>query len=393
MNTLSKLIIGNSSNGKQIAITSTTSASAILLHTAPTSTAVYDEIYLYAYNDTYAATSCSILWGGKTEPNDVVRAMIPPRQGRCLIVDGKLISSNSIYAYASTGSGVVIDGFVNRYISDSYVNPHVIAWCNRVVSNGGSNPSLNTQLALSNFIQTLYNTNLYYKMIAVNCFVPDNLIATMTPLIRGGGYDPWINHGFIMSDLTIDGLAGDGSSKYIDTGIIPGTAYNNNNFNVGLSLYVSNIPISEYKMDFGVISGSGNFSIYAANATGLGYFFCWNAINYGVDLLQFNYPSNTFAGFVCGTRQTNSSLTAYYANGTTPFGQCGIGSGTQTGININNYSIYEFNMNSNGSPTTGNFSSKRHSFSAIHYGLSQLDATNLYNAVQKMRIDIGGGYI
>jgi len=393
MNTLSKFILGNSNNGKQIAITSTTSASAILIHTAPTSTSICDEVYLYAYNDTYNPITCSILWGGKTEPNDVVRTMIPSMLGRYLVIDGKLISSNSIYAYASVGSGLIIDGFVNRCVSDSYINPIIIAWSNRVVSNGGTYPSVNTQMALSRFIQTLYDTNLYYKMIAVNCFVPDNIVAAMTPLIRGGGYDPWINNGFVISDLTINGLIGDGASKYIDTGIIPGATYNNNNFNVGLSLYVSSIPTSEYKMDFGVISGSKNFSIYAANAAGIGYFFCWNATNYGVDLLQFNYPSNTFAGFTCGNRQTNSSLTAYYGNDTVPFGQCGNGSKIQTGTNINTYSIYEFNINSNGSPTTGQFSSKRHSFSAIHYGLSQLDALNLYNAVQKMRIDIGGGYI
>jgi hypothetical protein len=117
MATYSKLVLSGSTNGKQILISATTSASANQIHTAVAGTSSFDEIWLYAYNDTTSSISASILWGGTAEPNDVTRTTIPSQSGRVLIVDGKLLQNGLIVeAYSNIASQLVIDGFVNRIV-------------------------------------------------------------------------------------------------------------------------------------------------------------------------------------------------------------------------------------------------------------------------------------
>ena len=115
MATYTKLPLSGSTNGKRILITAITSASATPIHTAIAGTSALDEVWLYAYNDFANSLACSILWGGTVEPNDVIRTIIPSKAGNILLVDGHLLQNGlTIGAYASSGSYITIDGFVNR---------------------------------------------------------------------------------------------------------------------------------------------------------------------------------------------------------------------------------------------------------------------------------------
>lgn len=114
-NIFTKLPLSSSISGKQIIISSTTSQSAIPIHGTLTDPTSIDEIWLYGYNDSTASLILSCLWGGVKEPDDVVRITIPPKQGRYLLADGKLLQGGlSASCYASTGNWIAIDGFVNR---------------------------------------------------------------------------------------------------------------------------------------------------------------------------------------------------------------------------------------------------------------------------------------
>ena len=93
----------------------------------------------------------------------------------------------------------------------------VAAWVARVVANGGATPSASTQTAASTFWNSV--SALQSQVICLNFFAPDNLIACLTPFIKGPGNDPWINHNFVTGDLSVTGLQGNGSNKYVDTGI------------------------------------------------------------------------------------------------------------------------------------------------------------------------------
>ena len=115
MSTFSKLPLSASTNGMQILITGTASGSATPIHTAVGGTSSWDEIWMYAYNDATMSLNLNINWGSLAEPANVVRTTLASRSGRVLIVDGKLLQNGLLVsAYATTGSWISVDGFVNR---------------------------------------------------------------------------------------------------------------------------------------------------------------------------------------------------------------------------------------------------------------------------------------
>ena len=127
----------------------------------------------------------------------------------------------------------------------------VKAWVKKVTDTGAKTPSIRTQQALTTFYNGLVSTELLHKMITVNCVVPDSLSASLTPLIKNSGYDTWIVNEVVDSDLTINGLKGNGSSKYLNTGIIPMGTYSTGSAS-GTTIYV-------YKNNT-IIPANGNIS-------------------------------------------------------------------------------------------------------------------------------------
>jgi hypothetical protein len=110
-----KAKLSGSTDGKQILITATTGGGAQTIHTAVSGTTNLDEVWIYAYNEDTADATLTILWGGTTEPDNVMRFDVPPQAGRYLCVDGALLQNSLIVkAYASIASKIVVDGFVNQ---------------------------------------------------------------------------------------------------------------------------------------------------------------------------------------------------------------------------------------------------------------------------------------
>lgn len=125
------------------------------------------------------------------------------------------------------------------------ISPIVVDWVNRIIKNGGTKPSQNTISSINHFYHNIASTTIFGKIQSLNCYVPDNLIAAITPLIKTYGNDPWLNNNsqFVIGDLTINGLIGNGGTqfnqstvKYLNTGVL-GTNYSSDN-TAGLTLYV-----------------------------------------------------------------------------------------------------------------------------------------------------------
>lgn len=115
MATFAKQALSASTNGKQIKVTATTNGTANTIHTAVSGTASFDEVWLYAYNESTAAVLLTILFGGVSEPDNVIRALIPPQAGRTLVCDGMILQNSLIIkAYAGSANLIMIDGFVNN---------------------------------------------------------------------------------------------------------------------------------------------------------------------------------------------------------------------------------------------------------------------------------------
>lgn len=92
-------------------------------------------------------------------------------------------------------------------------------WELRVLANGGAQPSQNTINCMETLRLGCISAGLTNKIYSLCVFVPDSLIAATTPLFKHFGADPWTNINFLVGDLTISGLVGNGTTKVLDTAI------------------------------------------------------------------------------------------------------------------------------------------------------------------------------
>lgn len=266
-------------------------------------------------------------------------------------------------------------------------NIHATAsdWSARVVTNGGAAPSSNTVTAVSNFCGALDSAGIANLMVAANIFAPDSLIAALTPLYKVYGNDPWTNTNFVVDDLSIQGLRGDGSSKYLDTGVLPSSPFPAVQEG-GLALY-NTMPNRAAGVDFNTINaGAFYLQLNCFNASGNASFRAWGG-GAGEVLSASTLPYGL--GFTSGNRLSSTSANIYVANSQIAF--VSIGSIATTANTPPGTTMVLFANNNNG--VIGTYSSKRFSFASIHHGLSSAQCQNLFNAVQALRVALGGGYV
>ena len=258
------------------------------------------------------------------------------------------------------------------------------SWSERVVKNGGIKPSGDTVRTLSNFMCGLDNDNLTTKMKVVMCFVPDNLIAALTPLIVGGGRDPWLNSGavpFTVAHLTKDGLIGatpTASGRYLKTGF--NSSMYNNTSSCGLTLYNTTATAGN-QIDFG--EGVAVNHVYMAiDYSGIGVIF--DCLTNTTPRLQ---KTNTgYTGYTSGNKTSPTVARIDQAKSTLAYNTFASQSNA-TGLFTSN-EMYAYDIN-----PVQVASSKRFSFMALHDGLSFDDGSKFYNLVQTMRQQLGGGWI
>jgi len=276
-------------------------------------------------------------------------------------------------------------------------NNVVVGWKNRVVAGGGDVPSISTLNVLNTFYNGLLNAGIASLMVNVNCFVPDNLQAALTPLIAvsgngsptGTNVNNWINTNFVAGDLSTNGLKGNASNKYLKSGVIPSACLGAQS--AGITLYntfseiTTNVDISVT----GTPQGQSQIMLLL-NYTGYGTFFdvyndTTGRINSG--------GGSALAGGVgyCSGNRTDST-TSYVYKATSAISHVAIAGpgGTNTGGAVTK-EIYVYCQNTNGSPTL--YVAKQFSFVAIHFGLTAAQSSILFNLVQAMRISFGGGYV
>jgi len=270
------------------------------------------------------------------------------------------------------------------------IHPSVLDWGRRVVANGGVAPSTNTLSALTTFYRGLDSSGLLPKMKSVNCFVPDNLTAARTPLIKTYGNDPWTNTNFVSGDLTVNGLKGDGSGKRLDTGVIANTAFSSNN-SAGITFYSTDVA-NRTELDSSVLNN------YATSRFGLAIwqttviFYCWSDTPDN-DTAYATALTNAL-GFYSANRTSGTYSAIYAAHSTSPFAL--IGDKTTAGL-TSTRTTSPLGLYSTFDVAGGNiyswYSSKRFSFMSIHDGLTSGESQTLYNLVQAMRTSLGGGFI
>ena len=95
-------------------VNSISTSSVTPIHTSITSSTAYDEIYIYATNNSNSPAALTMCWGGTGSVNQLPIG-IPNSVGRVCVCDGMLLNNSLIAsAYASISNSILIDGFVNR---------------------------------------------------------------------------------------------------------------------------------------------------------------------------------------------------------------------------------------------------------------------------------------
>ena len=115
MATFTKNHLGGSTDGKGIKVVQTATAGTTI-HTGPTNTAHFHEVWLYAVNS--SATKLTIEWGEATAPDGNIEFTVPAESGLYLIVPGLVLQGNAtpltVKAFAATANVIIIHGYVNE---------------------------------------------------------------------------------------------------------------------------------------------------------------------------------------------------------------------------------------------------------------------------------------
>ncbi len=267
------------------------------------------------------------------------------------------------------------------------VHALVTDWANRVVINGGALPSVASQQTLSIFAQGLDSAGLMSKMIAVNCFAPDSLIAAITPLIVGIGNDPWTNSGtlFQPADISVAGLTDNDLNAYLNTGINPTTCYASNN-DAGFTVYAKTLT-TQCQGRIMCENPAGRTSAIYTDAVPAIYTGAYNTWD-----LAVAQPAGAVSKYYwCSANRTAvNAVSLYEANSIIGFVTVSSGVGAP-GARPNDNMYLNCN-NQLGAPVTFPNSETIYSFAAIHNGLTAGENQTLFNLVQTMRQSLGGGY-
>lgn len=224
-------------------------------------------------------------------------------------------------------------------------------------------------------------------MYSWNAFVPDNLTAATTaqliqPLNES---DPWTNHNFVAGDLTVNGLVGDGATKWLNTGINPQNTTLTNN-SAGVTVYaVTNANTANAVL---VAVDNGGFGQFLAleNNGGSTFFFAWDVAS------GINGADAGFVGYNSGNMTAANFHAIYHASSTVPHGLLVAGAMANTGgptVPPFTIPIFAFTNNTGQS----DFTPQRLSFVAIHKGLTQSQSQSFFNRIQTLRQALGGGFV
>lgn len=116
MATFAKTTLSGSTDGRGILVAATGSPGTTI-HTGPTNTAHFHEIWLYAVNYDATDRKLTVQWGGTTAGSDDIEQTITAESGLVLIAPGLLLKGNAtaliVRAWAATGTSIVLHGFVN----------------------------------------------------------------------------------------------------------------------------------------------------------------------------------------------------------------------------------------------------------------------------------------
>ena len=162
------------------------------------------------------------------------------------------------------------------------IHHEAIDWATRVSSNGGV-ISLNVIRAVSAFCADIDRYSLRDRFLRLSLFSGGNLSGALVPLYRSTAFGGTVignatdtNVNFVSGDFAetgaTGGLIGNGTNKYLATGVVASTALSMGDAHLGAM--IANGPTSgSFPMALGCWSSTSEFALvsYQANSSQVGY--------------------------------------------------------------------------------------------------------------------------
>lgn len=270
------------------------------------------------------------------------------------------------------------------------IDPAATDWANRVVAHGGAAPSAATVKAASDFLGAI--APLRSRIYHLNFIAPNSLIAMRTPLIKVFGNDPWIAKtiGTGGESLLVSGWTAspDGINGVIyDTGVDPSTIPAFTLSNGGMSIYCKTVGNPTTAASLGAVQSIPQSTFEITNERSGDFktnFVCCDVPN-----LILVTPS--FPGFWSGNRTGQSVSNLYLASSVSPWAS----KGQSLVANTVAYPTLTLGFGGQNLDHTFNGPPVEHelSFMAVHDGFSSADGQMFFNAVQALRVALGGGFL
>jgi hypothetical protein len=269
------------------------------------------------------------------------------------------------------------------------VGDPVQEWSRKVALFGGAAPSTTTSNALRTFYSALDTDGTLYKAVAYNAMVPDSLTACLVPLIWQSGNPIWTNINFGATNLSVNGLQGNGSSKYLQAYVTNGwNARGWNNNSAGFSVLLWANPDTGGNGIVGSAQATDQMGLFSFGGTGL--FRCWKTTGVNADFVSASVSPQT-NGWLCGSRTANNAIAMYKARGDQVHTLVtnATGASTAPGAALLATGSFAFALNNGGTPAA--YSPATMSFIGFHSGMTQTENSNLYVRVSTLRTALGGG--
>lgn len=257
------------------------------------------------------------------------------------------------------------------------IHPDTLDYRSRLISNGGT-ISDSDLTAVDVFVKEIYGNGLRSLLLDVSPLAGNNLAAALTKLwLPPGVQGSLTNNNFVEGDYArTTGLKGNGTSKYLNTGLIPGNFLTSS---ASFGVYSrSNISENGADISSNNIGSSQAVNLFSKWGDGLTYFDSFNATG------GQGRATTTIAdprGLITGSRLSATDSRIYLNSNLISTITTSGGSPSAT------FPILYFAFNNAGSPLF--FSSKFSGFFYVGLGLTGSQISTLYRLVQNLMIAFG----
>lgn len=254
------------------------------------------------------------------------------------------------------------------------------AWATAVLANSGTY-SASTLSAVSTFVKSAKASGYWDKLTRVNLFCGDQLAAALVPLKVGGGGTTDTNVNFVSGDYSEStGLTGNGSTKYLKTGLLANALTANDTHLALYNLSSSTGATNDLVMGAMALGGAGDrISLAGPFSDAKVYSDQYNTV---AGRVSSGAAIGTPYGFVVGSRTAADAHAAYRAGSL-------LSSNTTTGGALPAFEIYVFAWNDGGS--AAEFGAHAAGAYSIGSGLTSSDVTAYNTHMEAFQDALGRG--